>query len=73
MAEIFKDFSAEELEIMWQMLKRLYRFDGEEHDGFEEDSNLKADENQNEDVARILNEFERIRKNQRMDRGSYEE
>ncbi|AKA69242.1 MarR family winged helix-turn-helix transcriptional regulator [Clostridium scatologenes] len=72
MAELFKDFSTEELEAIWRMLKKLYRFDGEEQDGFEEDSNLKAGESQKEDVIRILKEFERIRKNQKMERESYE-
>ncbi len=73
MAELFKNFSTEELETIWGMLKKLYRFDGEEQDGFEEDSNLKADESQKEDVTRILKEFERIRKNQKMERENYEE
>lgn len=73
MAKLFKDFSNEELETFWGMLKKLYRFDGEEQDGFEEDSNLKADESQKENVTRILNEFEKIRKNQKMERENYEE
>ncbi|MFL0197875.1 MarR family winged helix-turn-helix transcriptional regulator [Clostridium sp. WILCCON 0269] len=73
MAELFKEFSTGDLETIWGMLKKLYRFDGEEQDGFEEDSNLKADESQKADITRILNEFERIRKNQIMERENYEE
>ncbi|AGY77775.1 MarR family winged helix-turn-helix transcriptional regulator [Clostridium autoethanogenum] len=72
MAQLFKDFSTEELETIWGMLKKLYRFDGEEQDGFEEDSNLKVDESQKDDAARILKEFENIRKNQRKERKNYE-
>lgn len=72
MAQLFKDFSTEELETFWGMLKKLYRFDGEEQDGFEEDSNLKASESQKEDAARILKKFENIRKNQRKERKNYE-
>lgn len=72
MAEIFKEFSTQDLETIWELLKRLYRFDGEEQDGFEEDSNLKADESMKEDVTRIMTEFERIRKIQRMENKDYE-
>lgn len=35
-ANIFNDFSEEELENFWGYLKKLYCFDGEEQDGFEE-------------------------------------
>jgi len=34
--DVFKDFTMEELEILWSLLKKLYRFDGEAMDGFEE-------------------------------------
>jgi DNA-binding MarR family transcriptional regulator len=34
--EMFKDFTMEELETLWSLLGKLYRFDGEEQDGFEE-------------------------------------
>ena len=34
--DVFKDFTKEELETLWSLLKKLYRFDGEEMDGFEE-------------------------------------
>ncbi|MFT3984725.1 MAG: MarR family transcriptional regulator [Lachnospiraceae bacterium] len=34
--EIFKGFTKAELEVMWNMLKRLHCFDGEVQDGFEE-------------------------------------
>jgi DNA-binding MarR family transcriptional regulator len=34
--DTFKDFSTEELETLWSLLKKLYRFYGEEQDGFEE-------------------------------------
>ncbi len=33
---LFHEFSSEELESFWNLLKKLYRFDGEEQDGFEE-------------------------------------
>lgn len=36
MADIFKDFTKEELEIFWKLLIKLYRFDGVEMDGFED-------------------------------------
>jgi len=61
LAELFKDFSTEEMDIMWSLLKKLYRFDGEEQDGFEEESNIQMGENQNEVQMRVLKEFERRR------------
>lgn len=36
MADIFKNFTKEEIETLWQLLAKLYRFDGVEIDGFEE-------------------------------------
>ncbi|MEJ2598310.1 MAG: MarR family transcriptional regulator [Anaerolineales bacterium] len=36
-ADLFKDFNIEEMETLWSLLKKLYRFDGEELDGFEEE------------------------------------
>lgn len=61
-AELFADFSAMELEQFWNLLKKMYRFDGEDHDGFEADGNLEPVENQNELQTRVMNEFERRRK-----------
>ena len=34
--KLFHEFSVDELEIFWNLLKKLYRFDGQEQDGFEE-------------------------------------
>lgn len=59
--ELFKKFSTDELETMWSLLKKLYSFDGEEHDGFEEDGNLKMDEDDYELKLRVIKEFERRR------------
>ncbi|MCL1803577.1 MAG: MarR family transcriptional regulator [Eubacteriaceae bacterium] len=39
--KLFRDFSAEELEMLWSMLKKLYRYDGEEQDGFEEPADFE--------------------------------
>jgi DNA-binding MarR family transcriptional regulator len=36
-ADLFQDFTLEEMETLWSLLKKLYRFDGEEQDGFEEE------------------------------------
>lgn len=60
--DIFKDFTTEEMEILWSLLKKLYRFDGEEQDGFEEDVNLKLEE---ADQTRVIKEFERRRNHSR--------
>ena len=39
--ELFKDFTTEEMEILWGLLKKLYCFDGEEQDDFEEKAVLE--------------------------------
>jgi DNA-binding MarR family transcriptional regulator len=39
---LFRDFTPEEIEILWGSLKKLYRFDGQEQDGFEEEVNFAA-------------------------------
>ena len=39
-AEVFKEFSEEELEQFWSYLKKLYHFDGNKQDGFEEPGQL---------------------------------
>jgi DNA-binding MarR family transcriptional regulator len=36
LSELFYNFSENELENLWQMLKKLYCFDGKEQSGFEE-------------------------------------
>jgi len=38
--DMVKDFSTEELETLWGLLKKLYRYDGEVQDGFEEMANI---------------------------------
>jgi DNA-binding MarR family transcriptional regulator len=40
-SDLFKDFTVEEMEILWGLLKKLYRFDGEEQDGFEDEAVLE--------------------------------
>ena len=39
--QLFHDFSLEEMEVLWNLLKKLYRFDGQEQDGFEEEINYQ--------------------------------
>lgn len=61
MGDLFNEFSIEEMEILWMMLKKLYRFDGEEQDGFEENVDFKVSENQEEIQTRVIKEFQRRR------------
>ncbi|MFT9847069.1 MarR family winged helix-turn-helix transcriptional regulator [Aneurinibacillus sp. REN35] len=44
MADIFSDFTAEQLETLWSLLKKLYGTNDEEQVGFEEDVNYKFEE-----------------------------
>ena len=37
LADLFHEFTLEEMELLWSLLKKLYRFDGEEQSGFEEE------------------------------------
>ncbi|MGE6258412.1 MarR family winged helix-turn-helix transcriptional regulator [Heyndrickxia sporothermodurans] len=44
LADMFHGFTTEEIETFWRLLQKLYRFDGEEQDGFEEQVNFEMDE-----------------------------
>lgn len=61
MADLFNEFSDEEMEILWMMLKKLYRFDGEKQDGFEEAVHFKLGDDEEEIGIRALGEFRRRR------------
>ncbi|USG64387.1 MarR family transcriptional regulator [Brevibacillus ruminantium] len=61
MTDLFTEFTAKELEQLWGLLKKLYRFDGEEQDGFEQEGYLEPVENQDEIQTRVLMEFEKRR------------
>ncbi|PHI49493.1 MarR family transcriptional regulator [Bacillus halotolerans] len=62
MADIFQGFSTEELETLWNLLKKLYSFDGEEQDGFEEDARDFEIEHERDDLKiKILQEFAKRR------------
>ncbi|NRT92106.1 MarR family winged helix-turn-helix transcriptional regulator [Clostridium beijerinckii] len=59
--KLSKDFSIEEMEILWTLLKKLYRFDGEEQDGFEAEGKFDMGDDTLEIQKRALNEFDRAR------------
>jgi len=61
MADLFKNFTADEMENLWEALKKLYLFDGEMQDGFEEESNLEIEEDEKDIQIRALKEFEKRR------------
>lgn len=65
--ELFREFSCDELQLLWEMLKKLYRFNGEEQDGFEEDTDVKLSDEQLEIQERAVKEFERLRKERSRD------
>ncbi|URV79366.1 MarR family transcriptional regulator [Bacillus velezensis] len=44
LADMFHDFTTDEIETFWRLLQKLYRFDGEEQDGFEEKAHLKVED-----------------------------
>ena len=49
------------MQLMWKALKKLYLFDGEMQDGFEEESNLEIEEDEKDIQIRALKEFEKRR------------
>ncbi len=59
-ANVFKDLKTEEIETLWGLLKKLYRFDGEEQDGFEEEGNVGIEVDQ-EELTRVIKEVGRLR------------
>lgn len=60
--DLFEEFTTAEMEMLWSLLKKLYRFDGEEQDGFEEDTDLDMGIDANEVQERIIREFAKRRK-----------
>lgn len=64
-AEVFKDFSEGELELLWKLLKKLYCFDGEIHDKFEEEAVLDAEENTKEWQEKAFMSFVALRNKNR--------
>lgn len=44
LADIFHDFTTEDLETLWRLLQKLYRFDGMEQEGVAEHRNYEASE-----------------------------
>ncbi|RKD32654.1 MarR family winged helix-turn-helix transcriptional regulator [Lacrimispora algidixylanolytica] len=66
MADTFKEFTAEELEIFWKLLKKLYRFDGEELDGMEEDVKVPNTYSEQE-IYTFMKRFSLRRKGEKTD------
>ena len=62
-ADVFQRFTTEELEILWSLLKKMYRYDGEEMDGFEEDvdNRVVGDGELTKSQKKALEEFDRSR------------
>ncbi len=64
-ADVFRDFSEEEIELLWKLLKKLFSFDGEVHDKFEEEAVLDAAENTEEWQTRAFMSFVEMRNRRR--------
>lgn len=62
MADVFHEFTKDELETLWSLLKKMYRFNGEEQDGFEEDANFMEYEEIDKIKSEALEEFAKRRK-----------
>lgn len=67
MADIFKEFSSNDLETLWALLKKLYSFDGEEQDGFEETApDFEVEQDQTDLKMNALQEFVKQRRKREM-------
>lgn len=66
--DVFTDFTKQEMEILWCLLKKLYLFDGEEQDGFEQEGNLEIVKNKNDLEKELLHKFGDLRKKSRNER-----
>ncbi len=56
MADVFKGFTQQELDTLWNLLLKLYRFDGVEMDGFEKEvqiPNTSTEEELHEELVRF--------------------
>lgn len=65
LGEVFKDFSTEELNLLWNLLKKVHKFDGQEYTGYEENANNIIDSQiiTKEEVKfeEIIQEFTKLR------------
>lgn len=59
LSDIFNDFTTQELETLWSLLKKLYGLKGKEQSGFEENVNYKFEDQEGFQEAQIraLNHF----------------
>jgi DNA-binding MarR family transcriptional regulator len=60
MADIFKEFTKEEIETLWKLLIKLHRFDGVEIDGFEENVQIPTIDLK-EELNLVLDNFHKRR------------
>jgi DNA-binding MarR family transcriptional regulator len=60
-ADVFDRFTTQEMETLWVLLKKLYRFDGEEQDGFEEAVDYGAEDGFTPSQQEAIDEFKRRR------------
>lgn len=59
--DVFQHFTTEEMEILWVLLKKMYCFDGEEQDGFEENMNYGSEAGYTKSQEKSIQEFKRLR------------
>lgn len=60
-ADLSRDFTLEEMEQLWRLLQKLYRYDGEEQDGFEDNVSLEMGSEEEQVTKRALEDFSRQR------------
>ena len=59
MADLFKNFTEDEIDVLQKLLGKLYAFDGVSVDGYEEQINMT--EINRDSVCKALDRFEKLR------------
>ncbi len=60
-ADVFEHFTTKEMETLWSLLIKLYRFDGEEQDGFEENVEYGTENGFTDSQLEAIEKFKRRR------------
>lgn len=60
-ADVFHEFPADEIGRLWDLLKKLYRFDGKEQSGFEENVNYGMENGLSDSQRQRIREFQGMR------------
>jgi len=61
LADVFQEFDEKEMQVLWRLLKKLYRYDGQDDKGFQENVNDMLECDYSEQQKELLESFARKR------------